>query len=170
MRKEIKTEARPTRMIKRDGPDAFGPDCAAIICSSYASRFDVYKKYENWLVMSFDDTEDENYHNAFKPEHAEMIKNFVDRLDENVRELYILTDRAVSRGPAIEAALYLYRFGRNSDLPIWRSPGNYPNTLVFRTLCKTFGIRFAGLKTLYRKRIKRSSFDSRLRGSYRITK
>lgn len=170
MRKEIKMEAQPTRIIKREGPDAFGCDCAAIICSSYRSRFDVYKKYDNWLIMSFDDTEDENYHNAFRPEHAEMIKSFVDRLDESVRTLYILTDRAVSRGPAIEAALYLYRFGKNSDLSIWQSPCNYPNALVFKVLCKTLGIKFVGLKTLYRKRIKRSSFDSRLRGSYRITK
>lgn len=170
MRKDIRIEVQPTRIIKREGPDAFESDCAAIICSSYASRFDVYKKYDNWLVMSFDDVEDKNYYNAFKPEHAEMIKNYVDGLDESVHKLYLLTDRAVSRGQAIKAALYLYQLGKNSDLPVWQSPDNYPNTHVFKILCKTFGIRFAGLKTRYRKRIKKSSFDSKLRGPYRIQK
>ena len=170
MRKDIRIEVQPTRIIKREGPDVFGPDCAAIICSSYASRFDVYKKYDNRLVMSFDDVEEENYHNAFKPGHAEMIKSFVNGLDESVHKLCILTDRAVSRGPAIKAALYLYQSGKNSDLSVWQSPDNYPNTLVFKTLCKTLGIRFAGLKTRYRKRIKKSPFDSRLRGSFRSPK
>ncbi len=154
MRKDIEILVYPTRIIKRETKDPFGDDCAAIVCTCYISRMEIYKNFRNRLVMGFDSIEDKTHINAFKPEHAEMIKTFVDNLDPRIKKLYILTDRGISRGQAIKAALVLYQFGKNSDLYIWRNPEYDPNTLVFKLLCRSFGIRFADIKTRIRKRIK----------------
>ena len=154
MRKDIEILVYPTRIIKREAEAPFGDDSAAIVCTSYISRMEIYKNFKNWLVMGFDSIEDETYPNAFKPEHAEMIKSFVDNLDPRIKKLYVLTDRGISRGQAIKAALLLYQFGGNRDLYIWRNPEYNPNTLVFKVLCKCFGIKLADIKTHIRKRIK----------------
>ena len=98
MRKDIEILVYPTRIIKRETKDPFGDDCAAIVCTCYISRMEIYKNFRNRLVMGFDSIEDKTHINAFKPEHAEMIKSFVDNLDPRIKKLYILTDRGISRG------------------------------------------------------------------------
>lgn len=165
MRKDIEILVYPTRIIKRETEAPFGEDCAAIICTSYVSRMEIYRNFENCLVMGFDSIEDETYPNSFKPEHSEMIKSFVDNLDPRVKKLYVITDRAVARGQAIKAALLLYQFGRNRDLCIWRNPEYNPNTLVFKVLCRCFGIRFVEIKTRIRKRIKIHALHKAVKGN-----
>lgn len=136
--------------IEKDEQSFFRSDVGGIICSTYKNRLKQAGRFENWLIMRFADTENADSLDAFTPGHAELIKTFIDGLGENVRRLYICSDRCESRGQAIRAALTLY-FG-GSDMDIWTSPEYHPNTLVYETLLRAFGIRYPHIKMVLRKR------------------
>lgn len=151
MIKSIEIKVLSIKEISKNEEKYLSSENAAIICSSYGERLKKADRFNNWLVTCFADIENKDFPAAIKSEHAELIKKYVDSLDENIKRLYICTDRGVSRGPAIKAALLSYQ--KKNDMSIWKNPFVKPNALVYFTLCHTFGIKFSKLRTSIRKRI-----------------
>lgn len=141
------------KAIEADETKYLRPGTAAIVCSSYTNRLKKAGRFPNWLIISFADIDNPDRLDSFTPAHAELIRTFVDGLGDNIKRLYICTDRAESRGQAIRAALLLYS-GR-SDLSVWKNPEHHPNPLVYETLLRVFGIGFPRIRTVLRKGISR---------------
>ena len=151
MLKSIEIIVKSVKEISKDEQEYLSPENAVIICSSYGERFKKADRFNNWLVMDFADVENRDFPTAIKSEHAELVKKYVDSLDENIKRLYICCDRGLSRGPAMKAALLTYR--HESDMIIWKNPYLNPNTLVYEILCQEFGVRFAHHRAIRRKKI-----------------
>ena len=127
-------------------------ECAVIFCSSYENRLSRCKYAENWLIMEFDSVGE----NTFNKNHAELIFKFVNQLSPMIKTIYICTDRGESRGPAIAAALIRY-FGY-SDKYIWYNYQYHPDPIVYKTLCKTFGVFMPNYLIKYKTHLNNISF------------
>ncbi len=130
--------------------------CAFIILTNRTNDFlDSIKNRK--LIVDINDVEDQRLPGAFNQAHAHYIIAFLDRLPEEVTDLYVCCSKGGSRSPACAVALLLMS-GRN-DKDVWFNPYYYPNHLVFRILCKEFGIHMSGLKTLSRRIINYFAFS-----------
>ena len=109
---------------------------AAILCSSDFSPITGHIPFKYSIQLEFQDTHDPSNCNSFRPEQAEAIKRFLSELPDGITDLFIACDAGSSRSPAIAAALF--RASRRSDKAIWINPRNYPNPLVYKTLCSAF--------------------------------
>ncbi len=125
---------------------ALGPDsvdlplekCAAIICTIRTNPYIDNEFKENKLLLDFLDVEDETMDRAFNRIHAGMIINFINNLPDEVSDLYVCCSKGGSRSPACAAALL--RMSGRSDMDVWQNPFYTPNTLVYKTLCREYGI------------------------------
>ena len=66
------------------------------------------------------------------------IIKFINRLPDEVTDLYICCSKGQSRSAAVAAAIL--RMSGRSDDPVWLNPFYDPNTLVYYRLCKQAGI------------------------------
>lgn len=110
---------------------------AVIAISSVPERLGRVGLY-NWCALSFADVENPDMKDAFTINHATLIKNFILELPSILTDLYICCDSGESRSPAI-AAVLLILSGRSDDC-VWNNPFYKPNLLVYRVMCKAFGI------------------------------
>ena len=108
----------------------------------------------NWLTMEFSG-ENKKF---FTENHAELIKKFIDTLPLQINEIHICTDRGESRATAIMAAVMRY-FGYN-DKKVWRDYHYHPDTVVYKTLCKTLGVFMPEITVRYKKRMNEKSFEN----------
>ena len=90
------------------------------------------------LVVDIQDVEDTELYGAFTSEHARTIIKFIHSLPENITDLYICCSKGGSRSTGCAAALMLMS-GRSDD-DVWKNPYYTPNFLVFREMCREFGI------------------------------
>lgn len=111
---------------------------AAILCSSYPINQEKVKQIPHAICLSFDDIVDETRDRAFDLDKAEHIRCFLETLDPSVQALYICCDSGESRSAAIAAAI-MRHFGMNENC-VWENPHYHPNPLVYRLMCKAFGI------------------------------
>ena len=69
---------------------------------------------------------------------AIVIIKFISNLPECITDLYICCSKGGSRSTGCAAALML--MSNRSDDDVWKNPYYTPNYLVFRELCREFGI------------------------------
>ena len=87
---------------------------ALIVCSSREQRLKKALLAENFCAVMFQDTIEKDAVGAFKKEQADLIRNFLDSLSPEVRDLFLCCDGGDSRSPAIAAAI-LRAAGREED-------------------------------------------------------
>ena len=110
------------------------------------------------VIVDIQDVNDEKAIGAFAKEDAQSIISFIRDLPEKVTDLYVCCSEGESRSPGCAAALMLMS-GR-SDKDVWRNPFYSPNSLVFSTLCKEFGILMPPLFVWIRKVTNSRSFHA----------
>ena len=110
---------------------------AIIVCTGRENRY--MNNYPgNKLMMGFLDVEDPRVSGAFQYIHAEAIIRYINRLPDEVTDLYVCCSKGQSRSAAVAAALL--RMSGRSDDPVWLNPYYNPNTLVYYRLCREAGI------------------------------
>ncbi|WP_026489107.1 hypothetical protein [Butyrivibrio sp. XBB1001] len=111
--------------------------CAIILLTTrttpFLDRTDIPK-----LVIDIIDVEDEKEYGAFRRYHAKRVIYFVRHLPKEVTDLYVSCSKGGSRSPGCAAAIMLMS-GR-SDKDVWLNPFYTPNVLVFKVLCREFGL------------------------------
>lgn len=132
--------------INPDIMDLPAEKTALIACTPRSNKFLNLFPPGNTLIMPFADVEIKGASGAIDHTHARIIIKFLSRLPREVTDLYICCSKGASRSPALAAAV-LRMSGRN-DKVIWDNPFYSPNTLVYQTICREFGL-FA--PTLYVK-------------------
>ncbi len=133
----------------------------AIIISSYNNDIEIIP-IENKLVLNFDDIT-EISSSSFSPLIAKKIHSFIDKLDVKKDKLYICCDSGESRSPAI-AACILRKNGENEN-QIWRNYNYHPNILVYKILCKEFGLHNTNLRLKYKKYINDFALKKKIKSS-----
>lgn len=98
----------------------------------------VLPSFAHYLVLSYQDISNPDAMDVFDRIKADDVRRFISSMDESVTELYICCDSGESRSPAMAAALLLA--SERSDRPIWLNHHYHPNPLVFRELCRGYGI------------------------------
>ena len=111
---------------------------AAIICKDWDNEYSDAVGLTEALVLYFSDVDIADSPGAFRMDHAERIIRFLRGLPRAVTDLYICCAAGESRSPAIAAAIL--RVSGRSDRDVWMNPFYHPNILVYKTLCKAFGI------------------------------
>lgn len=111
---------------------------AIIVCTDRDNKYINLCLPENILIINFPDVEDERYPGAFNGAHARKIIKFIRNLSEDVTDIYVCCSKGGSRSPAVAAALL--RMSGRSDMDVWRNPYYVPNTLVYFTLCREYGM------------------------------
>ena len=129
---------------------------AVILCTSHDNPYVRAYLPENVLSLDFSDVTDKKHPGAFRSDHARLIIQFVRSLSEQVTDLYVCCARGESRSTAVAAALL--RMSGRSDMPVWRNPYYVPNVLVYRTLCRAYGLFETSLSLRIRARINRRAF------------
>ena len=124
----------PESALKQELLEVDPATTAAILCSDEHN----IELLPNMLVISFSDTTDKKQVNAITIEQAREIINFVKGLSINIQDLYISCSAGESRSPGIAAGI-LRMCGRN-DKDVWDNPFYVPNSLVYQTLCREFGL------------------------------
>lgn len=78
---------------------------------------------------------------AFSAGDAAAFAGFIRQIcdDSRIRTVYVCCDAAVSRSPAVWAAMARYR-GRADWDTVFQTPRYSPNMLVFRTLSEALGM------------------------------
>lgn len=72
---------------------------------------------------------------SFSVHDAACIAEFLRSLAPSVNVLILCCDAAISRSPAVAAAIARY-LGQDDEKLVWKNPAYAPNMLVFRTLCQ----------------------------------
>ena len=117
---------------------------AYIICTSEENLIlDVEPK----IILNFDDITT-NKSNSFTKEHAQIIKEFISKL-EHIETLYVCCDYGVSRSAAIAAAIS--RFNKTNENEIWLNPKYCPNLLVYKILCQELGLHNNKLRLKFKQ-------------------
>lgn len=119
---------------------------AAILISSYD---DILKKLfcnVNAIKVVFEDTIILG-ERSFNLRLAKKIHNFVDDIFSDCEYLYICCDSGQSRSAAIAAAMY--RYLGLKDKNIWKDYKYHPNKLVYKYMCREYGIRVSNLRIKY---------------------
>lgn len=122
---------------------------AIIVCCERINRFVYQCSPENTLILDFPDVEDKKFPGAFNRAHARRIIGFIENLSEQVTDLYVCCSKGGSRSTAVAAALM--RMSIRSDKDVWENPFYVPNTLVYYTLCKEYGLHITKLSVLFKK-------------------
>ena len=112
--------------------------CAVIICTGRSNAFIENEIRKNKLVLDFLDVEDEKLPGAFTRWDARKITSFIRDLPDEVSDIYVCCSKGGSRSAGCAAALL--RMSGRSDKDVWRNPYYTPNTLVYKILCREFGI------------------------------
>ena len=94
--------------------------------------------------MRFLDVEDPRVSGAFQYIHAEAIIRYINRLPDEVTDLYVCCSKGQSRSAAVAAALL--RMSGRSDDPVW------PNALVYYRLCREAGILVTPMEVLTKRK------------------
>ena len=136
-----------------------GKKYAIINCSERTSQYFSSQRY--LLQLHFIDTEDEKNPKSFSLDDGEKIKSFIVSLPSNITDLFVLCDAGESRSTAVAAAILL--FAGRSDEPVWNNPFYHPNPLVFRRLCKAFGIEMAEDQIGSKKKQNENAFKSAMK-------
>jgi predicted protein tyrosine phosphatase len=122
--------------------------CAIILLTTRSNTFldsiDITK-----LVVDIIDVEDEKEYGAFKRYHAKQIINFLRELPKHVTDVYVSCSKGGSRSPGCAAAMMLMS-GR-SDRDVWLNPFYTPNVLVFKVLCREFGLFMPDMFVAFRQ-------------------
>lgn len=134
---------------------------AIINCSERTSQY--LSSQRCLLQLHFIDTEDEDNPKSFSLDNGEKIKSFIVSLPSNITDLFVLCDAGESRSTAIAAAILIF-LGR-SDKPVWDNPFYHPNTLVFRRLCKVFGIEMTEEQIESKKKQNEYAFKNAMKNS-----
>ena len=111
---------------------------AAIICNDWDNEYSDAAGLTETLFLYFSDVDSVDSPGAFRMDHAERIIRFLRGLPIAITDLYICCAAGESRSPAIAAAIL--RASGRSDRDVWMNPFYHPNILVYKTLCKAFGI------------------------------
>ena len=121
---------------------------AVIICTDRKNEY--LQNYKgNKLDIAFYDVEDPSVIGAFETAHAMAIIKFINRLPDEVTDLYICCSKGQSRSAAVAAAIL--RMSGRSDDPVWLNPFYNPNSLVYYRLCKQAGIPITSEEVQLRK-------------------
>lgn len=91
----------------------------------------------NALLLEFLDVTEEGDPRGFNAALATEVAAFLHRPEARA-ELFVCCDCAVSRSPALAAAILRHLGG--DELSIWRDPYHLPNPLVYRLQCEAFGL------------------------------
>ncbi len=110
------------------------------------------------LVVDIQDVESTELYGAFTREHARMIIKFISNLPECITDLYICCSKGGSRSTGCAAALML--MSNRSDDDVWKNPYYTPNYLVFRELCREFGIDMSDEAVADRLRINDEAYKT----------
>ena len=129
---------------------------AVIVCTEHDNPYIRGCLPENVLVIDFPDVRGERYPGAFGREHARKIVHFLCGLSDCVTDVYVCCEKGESRSPAVAAAL-LMASGR-SDAAVWNNPYYAPNPLVYRHLCREYGLRVTLLSVWVRSVKNRRAF------------
>lgn len=113
-------------------------NCAFIICTNRSNYTIDNIIQKNKLVLDFLDVEDADLPRAFNRGHARKIIQFLLNLPSNVSDIYVCCSKGGSRSAGCAAAL-LKMSGRN-DKKVWLNPYYTPNILVYKILCREYGI------------------------------
>lgn len=135
---------------------------AAVLCSSYTIDAEKFDWISNKLMLSFADTADAGGDRAFTQAMAEQIKAFVDSLNK-ASLLYFCCDSGESRSTAIAAATY--RYMNKDEMIVWRDPRYHPNPLVYRIMCRTYGLQVTDEKIDELTLINRMEFRNAVKNS-----
>ncbi|WP_034450222.1 hypothetical protein [Butyrivibrio sp. AE2032] len=139
--RRIKKYAIHILAIQAIKPDLFDiplSRCAIIACTEREnSNLDLFPDAQK-CVMPFADVEVPDAYMAINGAHARAIIRFLDRLPDEVTDLYICCSKGSSRSPAVAAAVL--RMSGRSDRDVWDNPFYVPNSLVYQTVCREFGL------------------------------
>ena len=114
---------------------------ALIVCSSRWPRLNKARFMDNFCALHFQDIIDIKDDDAFRMAQAEMIRDFLIGLPEEISDLFICCDGGDARSPSIAAAIM--RFIGRSEEKVWNNPFYTPNILVYFRLCCAFGIQIS---------------------------
>lgn len=145
----------PVRKLYGIASDADLRDVAAIIISSDEVDTDRLGNLGRYVVLRFADTE-EDRDDAISLDDANVICNFVKALPDDLDTLFVCCDSGESRSSAVAAAISR-RLGFD-EWEIWEKPQYHPNGLVYKTICKGFGIPLISRDIEIRKEINRNAF------------
>lgn len=137
MNKNLTVEICPVKQLYYRLPEEKRKACA-IIASSYDVRLSKLEKLESKIIFSFADVTEHKNPLSFNEEHARQIHQYADNLPDVTEVLFVCCDSGESRSSAIAAAITKY-FG-GDEMKIWRDPRYHPNGLVYKLLCREFGL------------------------------
>lgn len=86
---------------------------------------------------------------------------FVDKLDDNIADLFFCCDSGESRSPALATA-YMRYFGMD-EMSIWRNPRYHPNSLVYKFQCKALGKPISAIGLKYRTYISKQALKKAIK-------
>ena len=124
--------------INHDIIDQPAERTALIVCTPRSNKSINLFSPKNTLIMPFSDVEVKGASGAINQSHARIIIKFLRKLPHEVTDLYICCSKGASRSPAVAAAVL--RMSGRSDKVIWNNPYYAPNTLVYQTICREFGL------------------------------
>ena len=111
---------------------------AVIVCTDRSNPCIDLCLPENILILNFPDVEDAAVEGAFCAAHAKRLIRFLRNLSPEVTDLYVCCSKGGSRSPAVAAAIL--RMSGRSDKAVWCNPFYVPNKLVYRILCREYGL------------------------------
>ena len=124
--------------IKPDVFDVAISQCSIIACTERDNKYLRFFPEKQRCIMPFSDVEVKGAFNAINGAHARAIIRFLRNLPDEVTDLYICCSKGGSRSPAVAAAVL--RMSGRSDKVVWENPFYVPNSLVYQTVCREFGL------------------------------
>lgn len=158
----------PVSAVNAEAFDLPDEKNALIVCTAQTNKYIDSFPSENKLIISFPDISDSSRPGTFSNVHARVVISFVKGLSCNVSDIYICCSQGSSRSTAVAAAL-LKMSGR-SDAPVWRNPYYNPNPLVYRLLCKAYGVFMPRCIVKFKSLINRIEFRRTKKGHAKDTK
>lgn len=135
---------------------------AIVICSTtnLSSQYEDVSP-ERLCAVGFADVTDPELPLAIKEEHAAMIRGFILQLSPEISDLYLSCDCGESRSPAVAAAI-ITAVGAPDDM-VWQNPFYHINTLVYRCVCRAFGINMDAKDIIRKKSINELAFRNAMK-------
>ena len=109
---------------------------AAVFCTDEIVNDPAIERLPHCCVQ-FTDTENPKDQNAFTVEQANIIRDFIFELPDNITTLYCCCDWGGSRSPGLAAACMVYL--HQDHLALFEGDDYLPNLLVYSYMCEALG-------------------------------
>lgn len=129
---------------------------AIIVCTNRINKYVFKCELKNILLLNFTDVENKKLYGAFNKRDARRIIQFIKNLSDEVTDIYVCCSKGGSRSPAVAAALL--RMSGRDDKKVWLNPYYVPNILVYRVLCREYGLPTSRLFVWIRNQMNKHAF------------